>query len=219
VGHISSTVLGASLGLGSTTLEYSSFNGTEPEPTKVDLPLGVLNSSALRLIEQFTPHIYAMVSAAYVKNPEPSEPALDHLWRYSASIYSDQEVLDGWNMHNAFIYGLINNYDEVAALNSFAEEFLLQKDNLSFWGRLEVLQRTANELEILQSQNPRQGQWVTALTLGATHRLLKTETNEVSVGASLTKDFLPAEFRTSYAGDPLSGNVFLQWSGLKMWSL
>lgn len=217
VGHISSTVLGASLGLGSTTLEYSSFHGAEPEPTKIDLPMGPLDSSAMRLIEQITPQVFAMASAAYVKNPEPSQPLLDHLWRYSASLYSEHELGSGWLAHNALIYGLINNYDEVSVLNSFDEEFVLQKNALSWWGRLEVLQRSAGELEIPQTTDANKAQWVTALTLGVTRHLWSFAGQDISLGGSLSKDFLPAEFRSSYAGDPLSGNVFLQWTNFNMW--
>src|SRR5262249_45983389 len=60
VGHISSTVIGASLKLGETRIEASTFNGTEPEPDKVDLPLGPPNSYAVRLIEEFSPAVAAM---------------------------------------------------------------------------------------------------------------------------------------------------------------
>jgi hypothetical protein len=49
VGHISSTVLGAQLDLGRFLVEGSIFNGNEPVPTQVDLPLGPLNSEALRV--------------------------------------------------------------------------------------------------------------------------------------------------------------------------
>ena len=40
VGHISSSVIGASLRRRSSILEFSAFSGKEPEPTKIDLPIG-----------------------------------------------------------------------------------------------------------------------------------------------------------------------------------
>lgn len=216
LGHISSTVFGASLRLGKTNFEASTFNGTEPQPTEVDLPLGKLNSYAGRVIHQFTPHLYAMASAAYVKNPEPHDPELDHIWRYSASLYNDHTFNSGWMIHNAFIWGLINYYDDISALNSFAEEFWLSKKQMNFWGRIEYLERTANQLEIA-SLNPDDPKWVAALTLGYTHKLAKWDGFFIGLGGSVTKDFLPGEFQPAYDGEPLTAKVFLQVGGMKMW--
>lgn len=218
VGHITSTVLGSSLRLGTTTIEASTFNGTEPEPSKVDLPTGSLNSYAGRITQEFTPHFYAMASAAYVKNPEPHDPNLDHVWRYSASLYNEQTFENGWQIHNTFIWGLVNFYDDTSALNSLAEEFWLQRDQQNIWGRIEYLQRTPGELQITSPQ-PDDPQWVTAVTLGYTYKIAKWESAEVGLGASLTKDILPSDYRSAYGGDPLTAKVFLQVGGMKMWNL
>jgi hypothetical protein len=218
VGHITSTVVGAALRMNSTTLEASAFNGTEPEPTQVDLPIGEINSYAARLTQEFTPHFFVMMSAAFVKNPEPSDPILDHVWRYSASFYNDHMFENGWMTHNAFIWGLINYYDNASALNSFAEEFWVHKNSKNIWSRVEVLQRTSGELEITSAQ-PNDPRWVTALTLGYTHKVAKWDSMDVGLGGSLTKDILAAEFRDAYGGDPLTGKVFIQVGGMKMWDL
>lgn len=215
VGHITSTVVGSSLRLGNTSVEISTFNGTEPAPTKVDLPLGRLNSYAARITQIFSPQIYAMASAAFVKDPEPGEPSLDHVSRYSASIYNTHAASDGWTVQNAFIYGLVNFYDSTAALNSFAEEFWFRKDRENFWGRLEVLQRTAGELQIT-SGTPNEPLWVTAMTLGYTYQIVNWSSGELGLGASITKDFLPPEFQSAYGGQPLSGKIFIKLSGMSM---
>lgn len=218
VGHISSTVIGGELNLSNTTLEVSTFNGTEPEPAKVDLPISTPNSYAARLTQVFNPHFYAMASLAFVKNPEPHDPELDHLWRYSASIYNDHAFDNGWMVHNAFIWGLINNYDNASALNSFAEEFWFHKDHKNIWSRIEVLQRTPAELEIASSF-PDSPKWVTAVTIGYTHKIAKWDLADVGIGGSITKDFLPSEFQNAYSGNPLSGKIFIQVGGMKMWDL
>lgn len=215
VGHITSTVLGASLHVGGTTLEASTFNGTEPEPTKVDLPMGTMNSYASRLIQEFSPRVYAMVSAAYVKSPEPHEPDLDHLWRYSASVYSEHDLASGWKFQNAFIYGLVNFYDHTGALNSFNEEFWFHRDRSHIWSRIESLQRTAGELQI-SSASPNEARWVTAVTLGYTHRLASLDESTLGLGTSVTKDLLPSEFQDAYGGNPLTAKIFLQFGGMKM---
>lgn len=215
-GHITSTVLGASVKLSDTTLEVSTFNGTEPEPSKVDLPLGSINSYAARLTHEFSPHASVMGSAAYVKSPERNDPNVDHIWRYSASIYNDRALSKGWTVHNTFIWGIVNFYDNTSSLNSYNEEFWFQKEKNNIWSRIEHLQRTPNELQIVAS-NPDNPRWVTALTLGYTRNIAKWDLADLSLGASVTKDLLPSEFQNAYGGDPLSGKIFLQVGGMKMW--
>lgn len=219
VGHISSTVLAASLKLGKTTLQASTFYGEEPKPDVVDLPMGSPNSYAARLIQEFSSDFYAMASAAYVKNPEADEPELDHIWRYSASVYHHIQLNDQWHFWNTFIYGLVNDYDHASALKSFGEEFLFQKTKSQIWGRIEYLQRTPNELEVTGFSDGDAGRWVTALTLGYTQTLVATEALQFKAGASVTKDLLPAIYQDAYGIDPWSGKIFLQISGMKMWDL
>lgn len=193
----------------------SGFNGDEPSPTKVDLPMGELNSYAARITQQFSPKIYLMASAAFVKSPESHDPDLDHIWRYSASLYNHLDLGNGWDFHNTLIWGLVNFYDDTSALNSFGEEFLVQKDKQSSWGRIEHLERTASELQVA-STSPHQAKWVTAITLGSTYQISKIDDWIFGLG-SVTKDFLPQEFESPYAGDPLTARVFLQIGTEKMW--
>lgn len=218
VGHITSTVIGGALRLGETTIELSTFNGREPEPTKVDLPVGAPNSYAMRLTRQFGDHLYAMASASYVKEPEHHDPDLDHINRYSASIYGDKTYDSGWACHHAFIWGLVNGYDHASALNSFAMEFWMSREAANFFGRLEHLQRTPNEL-LVAASDPDDGRWVSALTLGYTHEIASWEGSSVGLGGSLTKDILPSEYRASYGDEALTGRLFLRVTGMRMWEL
>ena len=217
VAHITSTVLGASLGLGRTRIEASTFNGTEPKPSKVDLPLGTLNSYAGRLIYEISDDVSAMASAAYVKEPESHDPTLDKVYHYSASVYVQHHLSAGWMLHDAFIFGVVNNYDHISSLRSFLYEFWLHSESPSnYWGRIEFVERTASQLGITTVVDPLKPQGVTALTAGYTHDLLKFENSKFSLGASVTKNISPSEFRDSYGGDPWSGKIFVQLSGMKM---
>jgi hypothetical protein len=220
VAHISSTVIGASLKLGSTRLEASGFNGTEPDPEKVDLPIGTPNSVALRVIEEFSPDLMGMVSASHVRDPEPDEPEIHFENRYSTSFYLTHALGGGWRFEDTLIYGMAQNYDH-ATLSSFTEEFVFRGIAPRIWGRLEALQRTAEELEIPTAGDPHSGKWVGAVTLGYTHRIASLASNavEIGIGGAVTKDFLPGDFIGSYGGNPWSGKVFLQIGGLKMFDL
>ncbi len=213
VGHISSTVIGGSLQLARTTVALSTFHGTEPSPTRVDLPLGSPNSYAFRLTQAWTQSLFAMASAAYVKNPEWEFES--RLWRYSASIYSEAQWPRGWTLHHALIWGLINGYNETSALNSFTEEFWLHKEACAFWGRVEELQRTPEELQIADITPVHKGKWVTAVTIGYVHKIV----SEIGLGGSITKDFLPTEMQRPYGGNPLTAKIFVRVSTEKMWEL
>jgi hypothetical protein len=220
VGHISSTVLGAAVRLGSTELQASAFHGEEPEPAQVDLPIGSPDSYAVRLIQAFSPSVFGMVSAAYVQNPEGHGDAhVPFVARYSASVYDQHPLGDGWMFHNAFICGLITKYDRAASLSSFAEEFWFHRGGPSIWGRIEVLQRTPEELAIASASRPDSARWVTAATLGYTHDLWQAGEARVGLGGSVTHDFLPSEFRGAYGGNPWTAKAFLQVSGMGMWDL
>jgi hypothetical protein len=217
VGHITSTVIGASIKLHDFRIEASTFNGEEPEPTKVDLPLGTPNSYALRLTKEFNPSITAMASAAYVKNPEPDDPSLAFVTRYSASLYS-QNPIGQWRFFNSLIFGMITKYDHAPLLLSLGEEFLFRSPGGSqIFGRVETLQRTPEELAI-ESTDPNSGNWILATTLGYSQVLYRLDGAELALGGSVTQDFLPSEYKASYGGDPWSGKVFLQLNGLKMWN-
>lgn len=220
VSHITSTVFGASLGLGRTRIEASTFNGTEPEPTKVDLPIDAPNSYAGRLIYELSDGWQTMASAAYVKDPEPHDPDLDRIYRYSASLYGLRHMDSGWMLHNSFVFGLTNYYDHVPALRSFLDEFWFHSDSKNnFWGRIEFLERTASELAIPIATDALKPRWVTALTAGYTNEFMKFEGSKLSAGFSVTKNFLPSEFRDAYGAAPWSGRIFIQLGGMKMGDL
>ena len=218
VGHISSTVISAEYSANGTRIAASAFNGEEPEPTKVDLPIGTPNSYALRISRDFSETQTAMISAAYVKNPEHDDPSLPFVARYSGSLYS-KGTFGAWAFDNTLIFGLIQKYDHVRALYSIGEEFLLKDERMnSIFGRVELVQRTAAELETASASPNAAKAWI-ATTLGYTRALRKIDSAEIGLGGSVTHDFLPAEFRGAYAGDPWTGKVFLRLSGNAMWDL
>ena len=216
VGHISGTVVAASFRLWNTTFEASTFNGQEPNPMAVDLPMRSPDSYAMRLIQQLTPYAFVMASLGYVKNPEAE---LDHIQRYSISLFGDRKFSDGWRIANALMWGLVNGYDRASALNSLNDELLFQRHADSFWGRFEMLQRTPDELLIAGIDEPEHGRWVTVITLGYTREFTSSNEFHLGVGGSFTKNFLPPDFHSGYAGDPVLARLFVQVSGLSMWNL
>jgi hypothetical protein len=218
VAHISSTVVGASLKLDKTLLEASGYNGAEPKPTKVDLPLGTINSYAIRIGYQFSDSLFAMVSGAQVDSSDGTSMSMGKSQRYSASIYSKTQFSDHWQLHNSLIYGQLNNHEDIPVLKSYGEEFLIHQKDIShqFWGRVEFVERTAMQLAVMTAPNMNDPKMVTALTAGYTYKIALAQDMEAGIGASITKDILPSDFKDAYGGDPTSGKIFLQIAGMKM---
>lgn len=215
VGHVSSTVLAASIRIGTLTGEASAFNGREPSPDAVDLPMGPLNSYGLRIFDEFSPHWTINASFAHVSNPEPTVAFED---RTSASVMS-KHAFGGWTLYNTLIFGWITHMDEATQLASFGEEFLLQGERPRVWGRIEIVQRTSEELNIA-SPTPDSPLWVEAITLGYTHAVWKTGAAEIGAGGSMTVDFVGGQFREAYGSStPLTARIFIQMSGMKMWEI
>jgi hypothetical protein len=216
VGHISSTVLGESLKLGSFHIESSVFNGSEPNPTQVYLPLSPINSFAVRGIEELSPNVMIMASYAWVGTPEPGIP---NDQRYSASIYTHIPLNDSMTFHNTLIYGGVTNIDNTSSLNSFLDEFLFNSAVASIFARVEVLQRTPNELQIPGLPNSDTGQWVSAFTLGYSHQVVAWDGWELRAGLSVTNDQVPADYQTVYEGNPFTYKFFFQLGGTQAYNL
>jgi hypothetical protein len=218
VGHISSTVIGASLKSGTFHFEASTYHGAEPVPTEVDLPIRNPDSYSFRVIDEFSDQWMAMVSFAHITNPEPDQPEVTSEDRYSTSVYYNRDLSNGWKFYDMLVFGLVTHYDNTSTLSSFGEEFLFRGDRPRIWGRIEVLQRTASELEVMYLPENDPPHWVTALTLGYTHKLADLSGMELGLGASGTVDFV-GSFKDAYGGNPWTGKVFLQLGGMGMWDL
>ena len=219
VGHVSSTVLGASLKLGDTHFEISTFHGAEPDPTSVDLPIGTPDSLAFRIIEDFSSEWRGMISFASVNQPESDEPDIHFEDRYSTSIYFTKPLSQSWTFYNMDVFGLVTHYDHANTLASVGEEFLFKGESPRIWGRIEWVQRTPSELEILGVSGLNDPKWVTAITLGYTHKLATISGAELGLGASGTLDLIPTEYQGAYGGNPWTGKIFLEFSGMGMWNI
>jgi hypothetical protein len=209
------------LGVGSTTIEASTFHGREPEPIKIDLPIARPDSYAVRVIQRLSPAVTAMASAAYVKEPDPDAPDIPFVTRYSGSVYV-AESLGGWTFYDALIYGAIHDFDHVGLLSSYAEEFLFRGGSANIWGRFEILQRTPEELALGVGGDGRVPYWVSAATLGYTQVVVAQRGFELGIGGAVTKDSVPNAFARvagGYGEAPWTGRVFVQISGAGMFGM
>jgi hypothetical protein len=154
-----------------------------------------------------------MASYANVQNPEPGVSQAE---RYSASIYTHTPVSEAWTLHNTLIYGGITNIDQANYLNSILEEFAFNSERMSIFGRIEVLQRTPNQLAVTGISDPDTGRWIESLSFGYSHRVAAWDGWELRAGGEVTNDMTPPEYSGIYAGNPFSYKFFFQLGGSQM---
>lgn len=219
VGHISSTVAMITFDHRDETFEVSAFNGDEPQPTKVDLPLGPLNSMAFRWTHTWSDDWKTMASWAVVRGWHDHEAMRATTQRTSASAYWDHQW-DQLHVYNTFIFGELDNNSSGTTQLSFLDEFVFKVKNHAYWGRVERLERLTEELALSPSvANPEHARWVSALTLGFTQRIYDFGDSELRAGISGTLDFVPKDFESDYGAWPMTGRLFVQLTGMKMWAL
>jgi hypothetical protein len=231
VGHISSTVIAVSHYLGNNIFEVSGFHGEEPEPTKVDLPLGKIDSFALRYTRYFNKQLFAMASLAYVTADhrqqslaETQDQSLDSYgWksaqRLSASVYY-QSKMGTWDVHRSLILGELHSNGFKTDQFSFLYEVTFAKKAHEIWSRIEILQRFPIQLGISAKETPPfHSKWIEVLTLGYTHSIQQFDGAELKAGLSGTIDILANAFTPTYGSLPVTGRAFIQIAGMKMWGM
>ncbi len=213
VGHISGSVLGAALKLGPFHLEGSCFDGTEPAPTQVDLPLRSPDSFGIRGILDLADDCQFMASYADIRDPEPDIAQAE---RFSVSLYTKSPLSDSWDLYNTLIYGGITNIDQASYLNSILEEFAFKSERMAVFGRIEVLQRTPDQLGVTGLNDPDRGRWIGAVSFGYSHRVASWDGWELRAGGEVTNDITPPEYSGLYEGNPFSYKFFFQLGGAQM---
>lgn len=221
VGHISSTVIGARLDLARWSVEASGFNGTEPQPERVDLPLGRLDSEALRLGYHLAPGHQILASYAHLEQTDPDYPRAATVKRWSASLYDHFEPAMIGAVDHTFVIGSIRHSPGYERLTSFLDEAVLHRGASDLWDRIEILQRLPSELDIPAAPTfagAHAARWVSAATIGYTRWLPWAARIEMGLGSSLTVDAIPEAWASAYGHRaPLTIRLILQLRGAGSW--
>jgi hypothetical protein len=214
VGHISSTVLAAQLVLGRATLEASAFNGMEPAPTHVDLPMGRLDSGAARVALQVAPTHRLTASMARVRQGDEAFPGSEVATRWSASWQDDASRSPGHGVDHTFLLGLVGRDRGAGTLRSALDEGTVSFGRNEAWWRLEAVQRLPRELGLAGSE----GHWVQVMTLGATRWSVLRPAWQLGLGASLSADHLPSQWSAADGGrTPLTVRLIVQLRAQDHW--
>jgi hypothetical protein len=217
--HIMSTVLGAKYTTGKWTIEGSVFSGQEPSPTKVNLDVHTPDSGGIRIGRDLGHGVQVGASIANtLENSQPrlspggvlSTPPSHRQNSYSAWVMTDHQFKKS-SLSTSTIWGQTG--EDQVRLNGFLNEMVYRFGDMQsnhLFTRFEVLQRTPEQLEINVVGNASNPEWVKALTVGYERRVMHKKSYSTYLGGSVTHDFLPADFKASYGGNPNAAEIHLR---------
>jgi hypothetical protein len=210
--HISSTVIGVKADYGKWTVEASTFSGVEPSPAQVDLDIHNPDSYAFRTNYRANSNVtigasYARVNALDRAN-NPLKEVEDE--RASAAWVQTSNMFKGGTLNTTTLWGRNDNKTTDVQLNSFLEEFLYELGKNNFYGRLEILQRTPDQLEVQVTDGKTGTKWIQALTFGYERQIQDRGNMKMLVGAAVTTYSVPKEFRVTYGDNPVAAKMYLR---------
>jgi hypothetical protein len=143
--HISFGVLTAGILTPKAKLEFSWFNGREPDENRYDLDLRAPDSFSMRLSANPTARVSAQVSYGYLKSPELLEPDVSaHRLTASATYHAPFGSNGFWA--TTAVFGR-NLESEEAPTNAFLLESSLDLDGHHVvFGRAEYVQKAGHDL-------------------------------------------------------------------------
>ena len=203
--HITSTVAGAKYEDQKTTVAASVFSGKEPIPTSLAIDMHKPDSYGILVSRFITPEIQAGTSFANVLSAHQDaiqiQEGAEKENAFSAWVSTKHQIKNG-TLNTASIFGMVSNRTTHTNLKSFLEEFSYELEKNNFFGRIEVLQRTPEQLQIAVTDNLTGARWVQALTVGYERKIAQTNDTRIYAGGSYTKSIVPSEFKSTYGGNP-----------------
>lgn len=128
---------------------------------------------------------------------------------YAAWIQTSWSLKSG-KLSTTTLWGQNDNRTSDVQLNSFLQEFLYELGKNNFYGRLEILQRTPEQLEVQVTDGKTSAKWIKALTLGYERQLQSRGNMKMYAGAAVTSYSIPKEFRVTYGSAPVAAKVYLR---------
>ena len=200
--HISFGVLTAGFARKTWQLEGSWFNGHEPDDDRWDIERPKLDAYSARFTWNPTSEWSAQVSHGHLKNPEELHPG--DVRRTTASIINSTKLSEGHYFATTLAWG---RNDTGEATDAFLIEPCLMLEKYTLFARAEYVEKTGEELGVLPDDRKIA---VKQLTLGASRELLAHRPYQLSLGASVTYSFKPADLDSRYGRNPVGFWIFLR---------
>jgi cyclophilin family peptidyl-prolyl cis-trans isomerase len=206
--HISFGVATIGLQYEKFKLDGSIFTGREPDEKRLNFDKPRFDSYSFRVSMNPSEKTALQVSWSFLKSPEVLEPEVN-VQRATASLiyYHPIGMEKGWA--TTFIWGM-NKPSSGDAQNSLLVESELQLMDKSFYVRLEIVNKTSEDLGLTEFHE--RLFLVNALTLGASKMLLTRYGMALSLGVQGTAYSFEEELEPFYGSNPFSLEVFFRLS-------
>jgi hypothetical protein len=195
--HISFGVVTVGVALDRVKVEFSRFNGREPDQHRWNVETGPLDSTAVRLSFNPTRTLALQGSWGYFRDPEQLEPGVNQK-RLSGSVMWADEIAPGWKAAGTLAWGRKSSlgHDD----DAFAAEASLKHKQWTLFGRAE---KTRNRELIQRQDDP--GYNVGKVSLGAVRDFRIADHLAVGAGGLFSLNFVPEALAPLYGGDNPTG--------------
>ena len=209
--HITFGVATAGIRYKNVKLDGSIFTGREPNENRYNFDQMRFDSYSARLSVNPYKSLALQASYGYIKSPETHAPD-ENIDRFSASVlhnvYLGKRILS-----SSFVWGM-NSKENIAEVdrentNSFLFESALQGERMNYFTRLELVQKSNDEL-LITNASKRFVNTIYAINLGASVYIYKSKYIWMDLGGVATLNLFNQELETFYGQNPLSVMGFLR---------
>ncbi|MCU7494422.1 MAG: hypothetical protein HF314_15925 [Ignavibacteria bacterium] len=205
--HITFGVATLGLRLFSLKIEGSVFSGREPNENRYNFDKPEFDSYSGRISFNPTDDFSFQTSYAFIKGPESLHPE-ENIHRTTASVLHSTKLLSGGFINSAIIWGF-NYLGSDDKEHSVTLESDLDIKKFAFYGRYEWIEKSAEELELLNFESKRLFP-VNAVTLGVNYLLLQFEKTGIRFGIQGSLFTTVRALEYLYGKSPLSLEVYFR---------
>jgi hypothetical protein len=207
--HITFGVATAGLRYKNVKAEFSSFTGREPDEERYGFDKMKFDSYSFRL--SFNPHknLALQASQGYINSPEAIAPEEDVARTTFSALYSKPLAKPNSFLASAFIWGH-NRVDAHHKEHSFLLENNLQLNRNAIYHRYELVEKSAEELDLDHDVFNARNYDVHAFTLGYNRTLHSFRWIDIVAGSQGTVYFPAKQLKPLYGSAPLALQFYIQ---------
>ena len=205
--HDASTVFGIAYRVARTTAEVTAFSG---QNVSWPFPMHHADSYSIRVNQDVGEHV--TVGASALDALLPADGGASHN-RFISAWLMASHAIGRSSLKSSSIWGQLRD-GKRRTVNSVLEEAAFQAGKNKVYGRAEMLQATADQLNIIPAGVAAASAWVQAYTAGYERTLLSTNGFTLYGGGSYTIDDVPAAFRSAYGSAPrgVKASIRITWA-------
>lgn len=205
--HITFGVATVGFRLGQFKLEGSSFTGREPNEYRFDFDKPRFDSWSARFSFNPSSNWALQVSHGFLKSPEELHPDED-ISRTTASITYSKAISENNHLNAIVLWGANRSKDHEAE-NAFLIEASWHRNKLALYGRLEHVQKSAEELALEELFDDTVFP-ISAATAGFNYQLLSFGKLVIAGGSQFTFYNADNTLNNIYGKNPMAVEIFIR---------